>query len=153
METISLLIVDPSDKPVGDTTPIKIGPDGRGKHTIDLDKFSSGVYTAVASKGTARSSTIFTVGLQTGSGEININTTKTEYDTGDQILVLGDTNPNALLTLTLLDPDGNEIKTRESFSDKNGKISNNSFRIPSEAKPGTWSIKATSGSNFDTTEF
>ena len=152
-ETISLLIVDPSDKPVGETIPIKIGPDGRGKHTIDLDKFSSGVYTAVASKGTARSSTIFTVGLQTGSGEISINTTKTEYDTGDQILVLGDTNPNVLLTLTMYDPDGTEIKKRESFSDKNGKISNNSFRIPSEAKSGTWSIKATSGSNFDTTEF
>jgi len=152
-ETVSLLIVDPSDKPVGETIPIKIGPDGRGKHTIDLDKFSSGVYTAVVSKGTARSSTIFTVGLQTGSGDININTTKVEYDTGDQILVLGETNPNSLLTLTLFDPDGNKIKERESFSNKNGKISNNSFRIPSEASPGTWSIRAESGSNFDIVEF
>ncbi len=152
-ETVSLLIVDPSDKPVGETIPIKIGPDGRGKHTIDLDKFSSGVYTAVVSKGTARSSTIFTVGLQTGSGDININTTKVEYNTGDQILVLGETNSNVILTLTLLDPEGNKIKERESFSNKNGKISNNSFRIPSEAIPGTWSIRAESGSNFDITEF
>ena len=49
----------------------------------------------------------------------------------------------------MIDPDGNEIKTRETFSNKNGKISEDSFRIPSDAKAGTWTIKAKSGSNFD----
>lgn len=148
-EVLSLLIVDPSDKPKGDATSIKLQPDGRGTHTIDLKGYSSGVYTAVISKGSAQSSEIFTVGLQTGSGEINISTTKIDYHPGDPVLILGDTSSNNLLTVSMIDPDGKEVKTRETFSNKNGKISEDSFRIPSDAKPGTWTIKAKSGSNFD----
>ena len=148
-EVLSLLIVDPSDKPKGDATSIKLQPDGRGIHTIDLKGYSSGVYTAVISKGSAQSSEIFTVGLQTGSGEINISTTKIDYHPGDPVLILGDTSSNNLLTVSMIDPDGKEVKTRETFSNKNGKISEDSFRIPSDAKSGTWTINAKSGSNFD----
>ena len=151
-EIISLLIVDPSDKPKGDATSIKLQPDGRGTHTIDLKGYSSGVYTAVISKGSAQSSEVFTVGLQTGSGDIDINTTKVDYNPGDSVLILGETSSNNLLTVSMIDPDGKEIKTRDTFSDKNGKISEGSFRIPSDAKPGVWTIKATSGSNFDNAE-
>ncbi|MBT8243339.1 MAG: biofilm-associated protein [Nitrosopumilus sp.] len=151
-EILSLLIIDPSDKTKGDVVSIQLQPDGRGSHSIDLKGFASGVYTAVASKGTSQSTEIFTVGLVVGSGDIDINTTKIEYSPGDSILVLGDTGSNVLLTLTLFDPDGNEIKVKETYSNKNGKISESSFRIPSDAKPGTWTIKATSGSNFDNAE-
>ena len=151
-EIISLLIIDPSDKPKGDAISIKLEPDGRGTHTIDLKGYSSGVYTAVISKGSTQSSETFTVGLQTGSGEIDINTTKVDYHPGDSVLILGETSPNNLLTVSMIDPDGKEIKTRDTFSNKNGKISEGSFRIPSDAKPGIWTIKATSGSNFDNTK-
>ena len=151
-EIISLLIVDPSDKPKGDAIPIKLQPDGRGIYTINLKGYSSGVYTAVISKGTAQSSETFTVGLQTGSGEIDINTTKIDYHPGDSVLILGETSSNNLLTVSMIDPDGKEVKTRETFSNKNGKISEDSFRIPSDAKPGVWTIKAKSGSNFDNVE-
>ncbi len=151
-EILSLLIIDPSDKTKGDVVSIQLQPDGRGSHSIDLKGFASGVYTAVASKGTSQSTEIFTVGLVVGSGDIEINTTKLDYNPGDPILVLGDTGSNVLLTLTMLDPDGKEIKVKETFSNKNGKISESSFRVPSDAKPGIWIIKATSGSNFDNTE-
>ena len=151
-EIISLLIIDPSDKPKGDSVSITLQPDGRGSYSIDLEGFASGAYTAVISKGSAQSTEIFTVGLQVGSGEIGINTTKEDYQPGDSILVLGDTGSNVLLTLTLIDPNGNEIKIKETFSDKNGKITESSFRIPSDAIPGTWIINAKSGSNFDNSE-
>jgi hypothetical protein len=151
-EIISLLIVNPSDKPVGDAVSITLQPDGRGTHTINLEGYASGVYTAVISKGSTQNTEIFTVGLQTGSGEININTTKIEYQSGDSILILGDTGANVLLTITLTDPDGNEIKIKETFSDKNGKISEGTFRLPSDAKSGTWMVNAKSGSNFDNSE-
>ncbi len=151
-EIISLLIVDPSDKPKGDAVSITLQPDGRGTYILDLDGFSSGVYSAVISKGSTQSTEIFTVGLQVGSGEIDINTTKIEYLPGDSVLILGDTGSNVLLTMVLIDPDGNEVKVRETFSDKNGKISEDSFRIPSDAKPGTWTLNAKSGSNFDNVE-
>ena len=151
-EIISLLIVDPSDKPKGDAVSITLQPDGRGSYSIDLDGFTSGVYTAVISKGSAQNTEIFTVGLQVGSGEIKINTTKEDYNPGDSILILGDTGSNVLLTLTLIDPNGNEIKIKETFSDKNGKITEDSFRIPSDAISGLWTINAKSGSNFDNDE-
>ena len=151
-EIVSLLIIDPSDKPKGDTISITLQPDGTGTHELDLSGFTSGVYTAVASKGTAQSTEIFTVGLQIGSGDIKINTTKEDYIPGDSILILGDTNPNVLLTITMTNPEGDEIKVRETYSDKNGKISEDSFRIPSDGIPGTWIINAKSGSNFVNTE-
>lgn len=151
-EVISLLIIDPADKPKGETISIKLQPDGRGSHSLDLKGFTSGVYSAVASKGSAQSTEIFAVGLQFGSGEIDINTTKTEYLPGDPILILGKTSPNVILTITMFDPDGKEIKVRESFSDKDGRISEEVFRIPSDAKIGTWKIHAKSGSNFDDVE-
>ncbi len=148
-DILSMLIVDPSDKPKGETISIQLEPDGRSIYELDLDKYSSGVYTAVVSKGTTKSSEIFTVGLQTGSGDVDINTTKLEYGPGDSVLILGDTNSNVLLTITLYDQDGKEIKSKETFSDKNGKITEEGFRIPSSAEPGTWQLKATSGSNYD----
>ncbi|MFB5640053.1 MAG: biofilm-associated protein [Nitrosopumilus sp.] len=151
-EIINLLIIDPSDKPKGDAISITLQPDGRGTHSIELDGYASGVYTAVISKGSAQSTEVFTVGLQTGSGEIDINTTKLDYHPGDSVLILGETGPNVLLTVSLINPEGEEIKVKETFSDKNGKISEGSFRIPSEGIPGTWVINAKSGSNFDNEE-
>ncbi|QLH08028.1 biofilm-associated protein [Nitrosopumilus ureiphilus] len=151
-EIINLLIIDPSDKPKGESQSIKLAADGRASITLDLKGYATGVYTAVISKGGEQSEEIFTVGLLTGSGEININTTKLSYHTGDPILILGNTAPNVLLTVTMTDPDGKIVKTKETFSNKNGKISEGSFRIPSDGKSGTWTLKATSGSNFDNTD-
>lgn len=58
-----------------------------------------------------------------------------------------------MLSIALINPDGNEVKVENSFSDKQGKITENSFRVPSEAKPGTWTLNAKSGANFDNHEF
>ena len=149
-EIVSLLIIDPSDKPKEDAISITLGADGTKEYQLDLSGYASGVYSAVISKGSAQNTKIFTVGLQTGSGEIQINTTKLDYAPGDSILILGDTAKNVLLTISLADPDGNIVKQKETFSNKNGKISESTFRIPSDAKGGTWTINAKSGANFDT---
>ncbi|MDX1441070.1 MAG: biofilm-associated protein [Nitrosopumilaceae archaeon] len=147
-EVLNLLIIDPSDKPKGNAVQITIKPDGTQTYELDLDGYSSGVYSAVVSKGSAKSTATFTVGLLTGSGDINIGTTKTSYEPGESILILGQTKPNVLLTITLTDPNGNQIKSEEAYSDKSGKITENSFRIPSEATPGKWILNGKSGSNF-----
>jgi len=157
LDKLSMLIVDPSDKPKifsddSSIIPITLQQDGRKIYSLDLNGYASGVYTAVVNKGTAKSSVVFTVGLQTSSGNIKISSTKLEYRPGEPILVLGEASQNTLLTLTLIDPDGNLWKTRETFSDKKGKIAENDLRIPSKAKPGIWTINAKSGSNFDKIE-
>ena len=153
-DIVSLLILDPSDKPKGVAITITLEPDGRGTYSLDLDGYSSGVYAAVISKGGTQNTEIFAVGLQTGSGQIEINTTRIppNYLPGDPIFILGNTSPSAILTIILIDHDGNEVKVIETFSDKNGKISESSFRIPSGAVPGMWAINAKSGSNFDIIE-
>jgi len=152
-EIINLLVIDPSDKPKGEAQSIQLGADGRGTVTLDLKGYGTGVYTAVISKGGDQNEEIFTVGLLTGSGEIDINTTKVSYLPGDPVLVLGETGPNVLLTVSLIDPNGKEVKVKETYSDKNGKISSGSFRIPTDGISGTWTVKAVSGSNFDTVDF
>lgn len=156
-DKLNMLIVDPSDKPKifldgSNIIPITLQQDGRKTYNLDLNGYASGVYTAVINKGAAKSSQTFTVGLQTGSGKIKISSTKLEYRPEESILVLGKTNPNALLTITLIDPNGNVWKTKETFSDKDGNIKGGELRVPSKAKPGIWTINAKSGSNFDNIE-
>ena len=153
-DVVSLLILDPSDKPKGVAVTIILEPDGRGTYSLNLDGYSSGAYTAIISKGGTQNTEIFAIGLQTGSGQIEINTTRIppNYLPGDPILILGNTSPSVILTIILIDPDGNEVKVKETFSDKNGKISESSFRIPSDAVSGMWTINAKSGSNFDIIE-
>ncbi len=156
LEVISLLVLDDNDNPKGGEVSITLKQDGRATHTISLAGFTTGVYTAVISKGNTHSTEIFTVGFQTGSGSIDIQTTKTEYNPGDPILILGTTGTkeneeiNVFMTITMIDPDGNRIKTKEVYSDKSGNVSESSFRVPSDAKTGTWKINARNDNTSDT---
>jgi len=149
--TISLLIVDPSDKDKFSDTVI-LGPDGQSTYELELTGYSSGVYTAVITRGNSQTSDVFSVGLITGSGEINARTTKDTYQPGESILVLGDSSENILMTLELLDNNGEVVKTKETFTNKDGVFSESSFRIPLDAEPGKWTVHARSGSNFDDVE-
>ena len=151
-DVISFLLLDPSEQPKGQAISITLQPDGRGTYDLDLKGFNSGVYTAVVSKGSAQSTEIFALGLQTGSGEIKINTTKKEYLPNDSILILGKTDANIILSITMKDSKGKIIKEKEVFSDKEGNFSDNSFRIPSDGIIGTWIIHAKSGLNYDVLE-
>ena len=156
-DVISLLILDHSEIPKGDAVSITLQPDGRGEYSLNLDEYGTGIYTAVISKGSTQSQDIFTVGVQSICGVIDINTTKESYVPGESILILGGTERKCIAEFTLTDPDENIVKTKETIitltvTDKDGyvtgKISEESFRIPSEAKSGIWTIKVTSGANY-----
>jgi len=149
--TISLLIVDPSDQNKFTDT-IILEPDGRSNYELDLTGYSSGVYTAVLTRANTQTSQVFSVGLSTGSGEIDAQTTKDTYQPGESILVLGKSGENILLTLELRDPDGKVVKTKETFTNKDGLFSESSIRIPLDAPTGIWTIHAFSGPNFDDVE-
>jgi len=152
-EKVTFIILNPSDKEVY-TNSTTIGQNGKVTHSFSLEGYSSGVYTAIARVVTTTTDELFSVGLQTGSGQIEINTTKIppNYLPGDPILILGNTSPSVILVIILTDPDGNEVKVKETFSDKFGKISESSFRIPSDGVPGMWTINARSDKNFDIRE-
>ncbi len=101
----------------------------------------------VATRGNSQTFENFSVGLQAGSGPIEIHTTKDKYAPGESILVLGSSNKNIRIKLSIIDSDGKEIKTKEIFTNKSGIFSDVSFRIPIDAHVGSWVIKAESGSN------
>lgn len=148
--TISLLIIDPSDQKKAEESLI-LGPDGTTNYELDLRGYTSGVYTLVANRGTVQFEEVFSVGLQTGSGPIEILTTKETYQQGEPILVLGNSGANILLEIFLVDIDGNEVKSKQTFTNKEGIFSEGSLKIPIDATPGLWTIIAKSGSNFDST--
>jgi len=149
--TTSLLVVDPSDKNKFTDT-IILGPDGQSNYELDLSGYASGVYTAVLTRANTQTSEVFSVGLLTGSGEIHVRSTKDTYQPGESILILGDSSKNVLLTLELRDSNGKVVKTKETFTNKDGVFSESSLRIPLDAQIGVWTIHAQSGPNFDDVE-
>ena len=147
---VSLTVINPSgNNEVGEPISVTLGPDGRAVHRLDLSAYAPGGYTAVISMGKTQSVEMFGVDLQTGA-DIKINTTKEDYYRGDSILILGETEKNALFTITMRDSGGSVIKSKDTFSDNEGKISEKSFRIPADAVAGTWEIRAETGATYDT---
>ena len=151
-DIVNLLIVDPFDKPKDNATSVTLQSDGKKTYLLELVGYVPGIYTAIVSKGTTANEERFSVGLETTKTDIEIKTTKPDYEPDDPILILGETSPNVLLDLILTDPNGDVVKTKETYSDKDGNIAESTFRIPADAEHGTWTITARSGSNFDTIE-
>ena len=152
-DKITLIVISPSGNIQDTDEIIQLRVDGRGEHNLDLSGYISGIYTAVAKKSGSQSSERFSVGLQLGSGPIDAKTTQTEYQQGERILLLGSTNPNTLMTATLVNPNEMKIKTIEIASNNVGTFTEEGLRIPSNGELGLWKINVASGSNLDTVEF
>lgn len=151
--TLTLLILDPSDKQVEADEKIVLGPDGKTDYKLDLTDYGTGIYSAVLKLANSQTNELFSVGLKTATEMFELTVTKDSYEPGDTILILGSYPKNTLLTLTLLDPNGNEIKVKETFSNKEGGLSTrNTFKLPSDAEFGLWTVKATSGSHLHDVE-
>ncbi len=146
---VSILILDPSDKPKGPSDYVKLGADGQKDYEIDLSDYKSGVYSVVLKYQKFQANEIFTVGLQTGgAGEIKMQATKQTYQQGNGILVLGSAKPNSLLNLKFTDPSGTLVRHKEIFTDKNGKFADSTFRVPADGVQGVWTVRAESGANY-----
>jgi hypothetical protein len=152
-DNLRMIIISPSGNIRGEEITIQLQEDGRGTYNLDLTGFGSGIYTAVIQKGNSQSTEMFSVGLQIGSGAIEINTTQVEYEQGERILLLGKTNPNVLMIGILIDPSGNEVKSLEIPSKSDGTFTEERLRIPSDGMIGTWKINVSSGSNLKIIEF
>ena len=148
---ISILVTDQSGNEEL-TSSVTTDLTGHGHGVLNLNSFSAGVYTAIALKGNLQDTTKFSVGLTTGSGQITVSSTKDVYAPGDRVLILGKTGSNSILTISLIDPQNNTIRTQEIFSDSNGQFSN-TFRIPIDAETGIWKIEVTSRLDHADTEF
>jgi len=153
LDKLTLIIITPSGAVKDESTIIELNNNGRGSHKLDLSSYSSGIYTAVMKKNNLQSNERFSVGLQIGSGQINAQTTQDQYTFGERILLIGKSKPNMLMTGKLIDPDGIEIKKIEIISDMEGIFKEENFKIPTDAKTGSWKIEITSGSNLNKVQF
>ena len=137
-------IIDSGDKIVV-TKKLTTNSVGNGQITLDLNGYKSGVYRAVVSHASVEDKAKFSVGLQTGTGVITLSSTKATYQSGEEIVVIGQTtNSNAILFLSLINPNGDKVSEIELFSDKNGQFTTNLLRTPLNASPGEWTIEANS---------
>ena len=152
-ESLKIMIINPTGSISDKEIEVKLQEDGRAIYELELTGFTSGIYTAVAQKGTSQSSEMFSVGLQMGSGPIQVQTTQTQYTQGERILAIGSTNPNTLLNVELVDPNGIKIKKLEIPSKSDGTFKIEKLKIPRDAISGTWKINVSSGSNLDKAEF
>ena len=144
---LSLIIIDQYDETKFSDS-VTLESDGRSTYMLDLAEYAPGIYTIVAVRGNSQMAETFSVGLQLGSGQIELHTTKNKYKFGEQILILGNSSKNARIHLSMIDQNGNEVKAKEIFTDKNGIFSDSTFRIPTKADIGEWIIEARSGSNY-----
>ena len=152
-ENLTLLIISPAGNIKEQEIPIKLRADGRSTFELELSGYESGIYTAVVKKSGVETTETFSVGLQIGSGNIEANITKTEYQQGESILILGNTNPNSLMTITLVDPSGKQIKSLEIPSDSVGTFTEDRLKVPVDGITGKWEIKIVSGTNSENMEF
>jgi len=144
--TLNLVIVDPSGKQKFSDA-ILIGPDGFVTYSFNVTSYTPGIYAAVITRGNDKATANFAIGLQTGSGNITLKTIKDTYLLGDNIIILGKSNPNTIIRITLTDPNGVVVKSQDTFTDKTGIFSSTDFRIPGDGSIGIWKLEATSGIN------
>lgn len=146
--TLNLIIVAPDDsQKFADI--INLGSDGQASYSFNLTSYTPGIYSAVVSHAEEKVEKSFAVGLATSSGQIALSTVKDSYLPGDNIIIIGTANPNSILQISLTDPNGQIVKSVQTFSDKTGHFSSFDFSIPSIAVPGTWKLDGTSGVNHN----
>ncbi len=153
LDNLTLIIISPSGTIKEKEVPIKLRADGRITYELKLLGYESGTYSAVIKKSGTQTVESFSVGLQIGSGSIDAKITQTEYLVGDGILLLGKTNPHTLMTVTLIDPNGKQVKTLEMSSNNVGAFTESRLKIPSNGNVGVWKINVVSGTNIDAIEF
>ena len=150
---VSIILIDSANREILSES-INLGEDGIEMYKINSGELSNGAYIINVQRGESSSEARFAVGFTTGSGVISVQSTKSEYLQGDQMLILGSTStPNSLLELKIINPSGEVIKKIDTFSDQSGTFIVDNFRIPIDAEIGFWKIDVKSGSNFDSIEF
>jgi len=118
---------------------IEFGPQGHVEYLLDLSEYGIGVYTVVFSHGTEEITEKFTVGLRTGTAQIETFLAGDSYKPGDSLLLYGTSSRNTLLLLEVIDPLGKVTKKIQHHTDINGEFSYK-FEIPANAKHGIWKI-------------
>lgn len=121
--------------------------DGHTVYPLNITSYPVGVYSVLVTSSTGQVKLGFSVGLMPIGGQISVNTEKSIYSLGDDIVILGTVNANSLVEVSLVDPNGTSVYSGKVFSDNTGHFTISDLRIPTNAAPGNWQIVASSGVN------
>src|SRR5574340_218284 len=130
---------------------IELPPTGVVNYILDISSYKLGVYSAIASTSTSNVTAHFMIGLPSGP-PIALNVVKNTYTPGDSITILGAEGPDRIIQLSLVDPNGNVVKSVQTNSDNTGQFSSNDLKIPTNAISGIWQINATHGISYSSME-
>src|SRR5574340_407279 len=130
---------------------IELPPTGVVNYILDISSYKLGVYSAIASTSTSNVTAHFMIGLPSGP-PIALNVVKNTYTPGDSITILGAEGPDRIIQLSLVDPNGNVVKSVQTNSDNTGQFSSNDLKIPTNAISGIWQINATHGISYSNIE-
>ena len=145
--SVSIVVLDESAKTkISDT--VVLDENGNYVFYIKTSDIGTGSFAVEVRHGNSRGDTVFTVGLSTGSGPIIFQTIKNDYLTGEQVVMIGNTGNNVLLNVEIVDPNGDTLRTFETFSDSVGTFKVDQFRTPSDAVLGTWTVIISSDANI-----
>lgn len=123
--------------------------DGHAVYSLDISSYPVGVYNVLVTSSTDQVKLGFSVGLMPVGGHILINTEKSVYAPGNDVLILGTSYANSLIELSLVDPNGNSVQSDRVFSDNTGHFTTSQLTIPPDAVSGNWRINASSGVNHE----
>ncbi|MGH2613302.1 MAG: hypothetical protein ACRDFB_09700 [Rhabdochlamydiaceae bacterium] len=125
---------------------IEILPPGVANYTLDISSYKPGLYSAIASAAASKVSTNFRVSQVPLLGPIiAFKTMNNTYAPGDSIAIFGVYAPNEIILISLIDPNGNVVKSVQTNSDNIGQFSSDDLKIPINAISGIWEINATHG--------
>ncbi|MGI0060688.1 MAG: hypothetical protein ACREBJ_13070, partial [Nitrosotalea sp.] len=141
--TVNLLVLDSHGLQKLDKT-ITL-ENGTVTYSLDISSYSPGICSVIVEEEPDEIKLDFAVGLSTTGGSIMLNTDKNSYFPGDNVTIFGWWQPNTMIQLSLIDPNGVSVKSMQIFSDKTGHLYSLNFSIPSTATAGTWKIHGTSG--------
>lgn len=127
------------------THDINLAPNGTVNYVLDISSYKPGAYSVIATSLISKLTTSFTVDLIPAGGHMFLNTDKNSYLPRDHVIILGAMNPNTLVQLFLIDPNGIPVESAQTFSDNTGHFSLFNFTIPTNAISGVWKIGATRG--------
>jgi hypothetical protein len=126
-------------------TVVHLDPNGTGKFSFNVTSFNDGIYYAMIGQGYDSIKIGFGVGLMPSGPIIAVNVMKDTYVPGDSITIHGAEGPNGIIQLSLIDPNGNVVKSVQTNSDDAGLFSSYDLKIPTNAISGIWKIMATHG--------
>jgi len=144
-------IVDSDNKTIWPYSELRMSDYGRGFGAMSTNILSPGEYTITAYNENIKTKKNFTVmdSKCCRPLSVSIDLDGGVYLPGEEFQIYVKSKPDALLTFSLIDPDGKIAKIKHVTSNKKGVINFESFTLSRIATLGTWVLEVTDQKNSD----